>query len=90
MQSSGEHGVILFSMGTYIISLDEDVAEMFAKAFAAIPQKVIWKLGGNPPPYLPDNVKLMQWIPQNDILGKAFFGILIFLCYGGIDADYGT
>ena len=52
--------------------MDDDVVEMFARAFAAIPQKVIWKLGGNQPPHLPDNVKLMKWIPQNDILGNAW------------------
>ncbi len=70
MQSSGEAGVIMFSMGSYINAMETEVSNMFAEAFAKLPQKVIWKSAGDPPSFVPDNVKMLKWLPQNDILGK--------------------
>ena len=52
------------------LGIDEDVAALFAGAFAQIPQKVIWKLNGKPSATLTPNVKVVDWIPQNDLLGK--------------------
>ncbi len=75
MQSSGDAGVIIFSMGSYINAMETDVSDMFAEAFAKLPQKVIWKSAGEPPSSIPDNVKMSKWLPQNDILGtKIGFG----------------
>ncbi len=70
LDSAGEDGVVLFSMGSYATGIDEDVASLFAGAFAQIPQKVIWKLNGKPSAALTPNVKVVDWIPQNDLLGK--------------------
>ena len=75
LDSAGEDGVVLFSMGSYATGIDEDVAALFAGAFAQIPQKVIWKLNGKPSATLTPNVKVVDWIPQNDLLGKL--GIVI-------------
>ncbi|XP_072014401.1 2-hydroxyacylsphingosine 1-beta-galactosyltransferase-like [Amphiura filiformis] len=86
IDTSDDHGVILFSMGTYVMSMDNDVASMFAKAFRALPQKVIWKLGGNLAQELPDNVKVMEWIPQNDILGHK--KVKAFVMHCGINGVY--
>ena len=47
------------------------MADMFAEALSKLPQKVIWKLRGKVPQKVPDNVKLMDVIPQNDLLGKC-------------------
>ena len=63
--------MVLFSMGSYATGIDEDVAALFAGAFAQIPQKVIWKLNGKPSATLTPNVKVVDWIPQNDLLGKT-------------------
>ncbi|XP_072014241.1 2-hydroxyacylsphingosine 1-beta-galactosyltransferase-like [Amphiura filiformis] len=71
---------------TYVMSMDNDVASMFAKAFRALPQKVIWKLGGNLAQELPDNVKVMEWIPQNDILGHK--KVKAFVMHCGINGVY--
>ena len=57
-------------MGSYATGIDEDVAVLFAGAFAKLPQKVIWKLNGKPSATLTPNVKVVDWIPQNDLLGK--------------------
>ena len=60
-------------MGSYATGIDADVAAMFAGAFAQLPQKVIWKLNGKPSATVSPNVKVVEWIPQNDLLGKNNF-----------------
>ena len=70
MQSSKD-GVIIFSLGSYCSITQQAMADMFAEAFSQVPQKVIWKLRGKKPQKVPDNVKLMDVIPQNDLLGKC-------------------
>ncbi|XP_072045057.1 UDP-glucuronosyltransferase 2A1-like [Amphiura filiformis] len=71
VHSSGEHGVVLFSMGSYAKGVNADIAAMFAGAFAQIPEKVIWKLNGQPSATLSDNIKVMDWVPQNDLLAHS-------------------
>ena len=46
------------------------MSNIFAEAFAQLSQKVLWKSAGQPPNALPANVKMLEWLPQNDILGK--------------------
>ncbi len=72
LQSAGEDGVVLFSMGSYATGIDEEIAGLFSGAFAQLPQKVIWKLNGKPSSKVSPNVKVVDWIPQNDLLGKLF------------------
>ena len=50
---------------------------LFATAFANLPQKVIWKLNGKPSADLTPNVKVVDWILQNDLLGKLYIKIII-------------
>lgn len=73
LQSAGDDGVVLFSMGSYATGIDENIAAIFAGAFAQIPQKVIWKLNGMPSTSLSPNVKVVSWVPQNDLLSKSFY-----------------
>ena len=70
MQSSGDIGVIVFSMGTTTRGLPRYMADMFTEALANLDQKVIWKLSGEAPQNVPDNVMISKWLPQNDLLGK--------------------
>lgn len=35
--------------------------------------QVVWRYAGVPPEDVPKNVKLMQWLPQNDLLGVFSF-----------------
>ena len=54
-------------------------------AFARLPQGVIWKCKPSHWPRdvkLAANVKIMDWLPQNDLLGKDFPSLLLSsLCY---------
>uniref|UniRef100_A0AAV2LRQ7 UDP-glucuronosyltransferase n=1 Tax=Knipowitschia caucasica TaxID=637954 RepID=A0AAV2LRQ7_KNICA len=81
VQSSGEHGVILMSLGTFVNELPQDLQDGIAAAFAKLPQKVIWKHKGSRPTTLGNNTLLVDWIPQNDLLGHP--KTRLFMAHGG-------
>ncbi|XP_073722325.1 UDP-glucuronosyltransferase 2A2-like [Misgurnus anguillicaudatus] len=81
VQSSGDHGVIVMSLGTLVGQLPDDVAEAIAEAFAELPQKIIWRYKGRRPSALGNNTLKMDWIPQNDLLGHP--KTRAFVAHGG-------
>ncbi|NP_001348442.1 UDP glucuronosyltransferase 5 family, polypeptide B3 precursor [Danio rerio] len=81
VQSSGDHGVIVMSLGTLIGQLPDDVAEAIAEAFAELPQKIIWRYKGKRPSALGNNTLVMDWMPQNDLLGHP--KTRAFVAHGG-------
>ncbi|CAH1245046.1 UGT2B4 [Branchiostoma lanceolatum] len=68
VQSSGDDGVVLVTFGSMIAAMPAEKADMLAAAFARLPQKVVWRYAGTPPPSLGSNTKTMEWVPQNDLL----------------------
>uniref|UniRef100_H2MD37 Uncharacterized protein n=1 Tax=Oryzias latipes TaxID=8090 RepID=H2MD37_ORYLA len=86
VQSSGEHGFIIMSLGTLIADLPADLAEEIAAAFAELPQKVIWRYKGSRPSTLGNNTLLVDWLPQNDLLGHPH--IQLFVSHGGTNGIY--
>ncbi|XP_067275770.1 UDP-glucuronosyltransferase 2A2-like [Pseudorasbora parva] len=81
MQSSGEHGVIIMSLGSFISALPDDLTAEIATAFARLPQKVIWRYTGKRPATLGNNTLLVDWMPQNDLLGHS--KTKVFVAHGG-------
>ncbi|XP_067427568.1 UDP-glucuronosyltransferase 2A2-like [Thunnus thynnus] len=81
VQSSAEHGVIIMSLGTLVGNLPEDITEHVAAAFAQLPQKVIWRHTGKRPSTLGNNTLLLDWLPQNDLLGHP--KTRVFVAHGG-------
>ncbi|XP_053721025.1 UDP-glucuronosyltransferase 2B1-like [Synchiropus splendidus] len=81
VQSSGEHGVIVMSLGTLIGALPGDIANNIAAAFARLPQKVIWRHTGDRPTTLGNNTLLVDWMPQKDLLGHP--KVKLFVPHGG-------
>ncbi|XP_035806760.1 UDP-glucuronosyltransferase 2C1-like isoform X2 [Amphiprion ocellaris] len=81
VQSSGEHGVIIMSLGTFVNELPADMANEIAAAFAKLPQKVIWRYKGSRPSTLANNTLLVDWMPQNDLLGHP--KVKVFVAHGG-------
>ncbi|XP_071481645.1 UDP-glucuronosyltransferase-like [Diadema antillarum] len=87
IQGAGNHGVIVFSLGSMVTSLmREDLNELFAEVFSDLPQRVIWRFVGPPPRKLGNNTRLMEWLPQNDLLGHPQTRLLIY--HGGINGVY--
>ncbi|XP_053294191.1 UDP-glucuronosyltransferase 1A1 [Pleuronectes platessa] len=83
---SGEHGFVVFTLGTMVSDLPEEIASIFLEAFRQIPQKVIWRYTGQVPDNVPGNVKIMSWVPQNDLLAHS--GARAFITHAGSHGLY--
>ncbi|XP_021574002.1 UDP-glucuronosyltransferase 2B4-like isoform X4 [Carlito syrichta] len=68
VQSSGENGIVVFSLGSMVSDMTEERVNVIASALAQIPQKVLWRFNGKKPDTLGPNTRLYKWIPQNDLL----------------------
>ncbi|XP_048418942.2 UDP-glucuronosyltransferase 2A1-like [Stegostoma tigrinum] len=86
VQSSGEHGIIVMSMGTFVNFLPMHMTMKIAEALAQVPQKVIWRHDGKIPPNIGNNTLLAKWIPQNDLLGHP--KTRVFVAHGGTNGLY--
>uniref|UniRef100_A0A3B3Z9N9 UDP-glucuronosyltransferase n=1 Tax=Periophthalmus magnuspinnatus TaxID=409849 RepID=A0A3B3Z9N9_9GOBI len=86
VQSSGDHGFILMSLGTLVKALPKEITSKIAAAFAQLPQKVIWRHAGEKPDNLGNNTLLLKWLPQNDLLGHP--KIKAFVAHGGTNGIY--
>ncbi|CAH6886782.1 LOC101844897 [Phodopus roborovskii] len=86
VQSSGDHGVVVFSLGSMVGNLTEERANVIAAGLAQIPQKVLWRFEGKKPDTLGSNTRLYKWIPQNDLLGHP--KTRAFITHGGTNGIY--
>ncbi|XP_049337951.1 UDP glucuronosyltransferase 5 family, polypeptide G1 [Astyanax mexicanus] len=86
VQSSGEHGVVVMSFGVMVTALPKEITEAIASAFARLPQKVIWRYMGERPSSLGNNTLLLDWLPQNDLLGHP--KTRAFVSHGGTNGIY--
>nr|XP_054768272.1 UDP-glucuronosyltransferase 1-2-like [Lytechinus pictus] len=82
IEGSGEHGFIIFSLGSYFTRVPLHMAEVFARVFSELPQRVIWRYIGPRPRHLGNNTLIVDWIPQNDILGHPKARLMIY--HGGL------
>uniref|UniRef100_A0A3B4BNQ3 glucuronosyltransferase n=1 Tax=Pygocentrus nattereri TaxID=42514 RepID=A0A3B4BNQ3_PYGNA len=86
VNGSGEHGFIVFTLGSMVSELPEVKAKEFFDAFRQIPQRVLWRYTGVVPKDAPKNVKLMKWLPQNDLLAHP--KAKAFITHGGTHGLY--
>ncbi|XP_068831806.1 UDP-glucuronosyltransferase 2B4-like isoform X9 [Capricornis sumatraensis] len=86
VQSSGEHGIVVFSLGSMVSNMSEERANVIASALAQIPQKVLWRYDGKKPDTLGPNTRLYKWMPQNDLLGHP--KTKAFITHGGSNGIY--
>ncbi|XP_071371324.1 UDP-glucuronosyltransferase-like [Centroberyx affinis] len=86
VDSSGDDGFIVFTLGSMLSQMPEEKAKHFFDAFRQIPQRVVWRYTGVVPEDAPKNVKLMKWLPQNDLLGHP--KAKAFITHGGTHGIY--
>ncbi len=51
--------------------MPENIKLMFIRVFSRIPQRVFWKWEKGTTK-VSDNVKLLDWLPQQDLLGAPY------------------
>lgn len=78
--------VIIVSFGTVISNFGEDFVDTLAAALSGIPATVIWKHKGKMPANVGNNVKIVPWFPQNDLLGHP--ATKVFVTHGGLNSIY--
>ncbi|XP_042070910.1 UDP-glucuronosyltransferase 2A2 isoform X3 [Haplochromis burtoni] len=86
VQSSGDDGIVIFTLGSMINNVTKEKANMIASGLAQIPQKVLWRYRGEKPETLGGNTKIYDWIPQNDLLGHP--KARAFITHGGTNGIY--
>lgn len=66
-----QDGFIVFTLGSFVSvsSMPQDLVDTFMRVFSKLPQRVIWKWEANIPAKIPPNVMMVDWIPQQDLLG---------------------
>ncbi|XP_035895883.1 UDP-glycosyltransferase UGT5-like [Anopheles stephensi] len=79
-----EEGVILFSLGTNLLSssIPPELLSAILETFRNIKQRVIWKWDTHDMPNKPANVMLVDWLPQDDILAHP--NVRLFIMHGGL------
>ncbi|XP_074728601.1 UDP-glucuronosyltransferase 1A1-like isoform X4 [Strix uralensis] len=86
VNASGEHGIVVFSLGSMVSEIPMKKATEIADALGSVPQTVLWRYTGEAPPNLPKNVKLVKWLPQNDLLAHP--KTRAFITHGGSHGVY--
>lgn len=72
-------GVIYVSYGSMVRAdtLPEEKRVALLQAFAKFKQKVLWKYENDTMPDKPFNVFIRKWMPQRDVLCKAYLSHLV-------------
>ncbi|XP_029314239.1 UDP-glucuronosyltransferase-like [Cottoperca gobio] len=86
VDGSGDDGFIVFTLGSMVSNMPEEKAKQFFDAFRQIPQRVVWRYTGVLPEDVPKNVRLMKWLPQNDLLAHP--KAKLFITHGGTHGIY--
>ncbi|XP_032779686.2 UDP-glucuronosyltransferase 2A3 isoform X1 [Daphnia magna] len=85
VSGAGNDGFVLFGVGS-IIPMDEmprQMLDVFIRVFSRLRQRVVWQWRGtNKPANLSDNILLLDWLPQQDLLGHE--KCRLFLTHGGL------
>ncbi|XP_066278641.1 UDP-glucuronosyltransferase 2C1-like [Branchiostoma lanceolatum] len=86
VQSAGDDGVIVVSFGSMTKTMSVERREVFAAAFVRLRQKVVWRYVGEKPTGLGNNTKLLDWLPQNDLLAHP--KTRAFITHAGANGMY--
>ena len=77
---SSTNGVIIVSFGSLVGGLPRNIANKLIDAFRELEENIIWKFTNSHGMQLPSNVKIMNWLPQNDLLGHQNTKLFVTHC----------
>ncbi|XP_057380501.1 UDP-glycosyltransferase UGT5-like [Daphnia carinata] len=85
VDGSGDDGFIIVSFGSILkgAEIPDNVRHIFMSTFARLSQRVVWKWedkGILSDDAVPANVKLVSWLPQQDLLGHPKARLFITHC----------
>ncbi|XP_056144980.1 UDP-glucuronosyltransferase-like [Lampris incognitus] len=86
VDGSGDDGFVVFTLGSLVSSMPREKAKQFFDAFRQIPQRVVWRYTGVVPEDVPKNVRIMKWLPQNELLAHP--KAKAFITHGGTHGIY--
>ena len=72
-------------MGSMISEMHESKTQIFVNALNRVPMRVIWRFSGKLPKNVGKNIKVMDWFPQNDLMGHG--NTKLFISHGGMNAQ---
>jgi hypothetical protein len=49
--------------------MPKETVDTFFRVFTKLPQRVIWKWEADIPENIPPNIMMVDWLPQQDLLG---------------------
>ena len=83
---TSEEGVIVVSFGSQM-ALSSAHNRIFMQTFLGLKERVIWRYTDpEKPTDIPDRIKLMDWLPQNDILGHT--NVKLFVGHCGLNGMF--
>ncbi|XP_057375387.1 UDP-glycosyltransferase UGT5-like [Daphnia carinata] len=77
-------GFIVLTLGSFVSvsSMPQELVDTFMRVFSKLPQRVIWKWEATIPANIPPNVMMVDWLPQQDLLGHP--NARLFITHGGM------
>ena len=79
-------GIIVVSFGSLVDEFPEYIAKRFLKAFSTREEIIFWRYKRELPGPVPANVKVMKWLPQNDLLAHP--KTKLFITHSGNNGQY--
>lgn len=73
-------GVVVVSLGSITATLPKTTIEKLLSALGKLEQTVIWQIENTHGLYIPQNVIIADWIPQNDLLANPYIDLLVTHC----------
>lgn len=75
--------VVVVSFGATLSNYRPALVEVVGEGLSKLPFPVLWKHSGYMPKTIGKNTKIVEWIPQNDILGHP--STKLFVTHGGLN-----
>ncbi|KAF5298202.1 hypothetical protein FQA39_LY02626 [Lamprigera yunnana] len=81
---NAKEGVIYFSLGSHIDPkmMPKEKLNVILKVFAKLKQKILWKYSEEVLPGKSNNIKILKWLPQSEILAHP--NVVLFISHGGL------